>query len=62
MRIGPQIYNQAGTANPLLVCAPALESFFAVEIGTIMLVTLFAVKVTRLSSVIRRNGLQCQQA
>lgn len=44
MRIGPQIYNQAGTANPLLVCAPALESFLAVEIGTILLVTLFAVR------------------
>ena len=44
MKIGPQIHNQAGTANPLLVCALAEEAFFPVEIGTMMRVTLFAVR------------------
>ena len=44
MKIGPQIHNQAGTANPLLVCAPAEGEFVAVEIGTMMRVTLFAVR------------------
>ena len=44
MRISAQIHSHAGNVNRLLVCAPTLEAFLAVEIGTMMRVVLFAVR------------------